>query len=478
MQAAQVLAGYSLGGADLLRRAMGKKIKAEMDAQRATFVEGCATHNGIGEAYANQLFDLIDKFAGYGFNKSHAAAYALLAYQTAWLKAHYREEFFAASMCFDMHQTDKLCIFIDDMKRLGVTCLPPDLNASEAEFSVEPNGDDHAVRYGLGALKGVGEKAMEDIVAEREANGRFTSLDDLAKRVDPRALNKRQVETLAAAGAFDSIDKNRAGVFAAAEMLLAEASRHRVSEASGQGDFLSAVTEHRVHVEVPASAHWSLAKAIEAEKEAFGFFFSSHPLDRYAHLARGQGARPIAALGEVAVAEGGRAGARIAALVEDARWRTSARGNRYLMMTLSDQSGQIPATCFDEDTARNLEEAAREGGCGLMTVELDRRAGEDSARVTVRRIEPLEALAQSSRMSLTLDVVDAGAWPALAAVFAPTRGGRGEVRARVRLPAGGEATLVVGRDFRIDPELATTVGRVAGVQNALLSAEPALALAG
>ena len=166
MQAAQVLAGYTLGGADLLRRAMGKKIQAEMDAQRQTFVEGCAAHNQIPAGYANQLFDLIDKFAGYGFNKSHAAAYALLAYQTAWLKAHHPAEFFAASMCYDLHLTDKLCVFVDDARRLGVTLLPPDVNASEAEFTVE-NAGGVAVRYALAGLKSVGEGAMEKLVAER-----------------------------------------------------------------------------------------------------------------------------------------------------------------------------------------------------------------------------------------------------------------------------------------------------------------------
>ncbi|HSX53914.1 MAG TPA: DNA polymerase III subunit alpha, partial [Sphingomonas sp.] len=221
MQAAQILAGYSLGGADLLRRAMGKKIKAEMDAQRALFVEGCAKVNNIAEAKANELFDLIDKFAGYGFNKSHAAAYALLAYHTAWLKAHYPHEFYAASMCFELGQTEKLAIFVEDMKRLGVPCLPPDINASEAEFSVEAVDDGFAVRYALAGLKGVGEKAMELLVEERHAKGRFQSLDDFARRVDPRLLNKRQVEALAGAGAFDSIEANRAGVHAAAETILA-----------------------------------------------------------------------------------------------------------------------------------------------------------------------------------------------------------------------------------------------------------------
>src|SRR6185503_9956191 len=180
MQAAQILAGYSLGSADLLRRAMGKKIKSEMDAQRATFVDGCATHNNIPAAKANELFDLIDKFAGYGFNKSHAAAYALLTYQTAWLKAHHRAEFYAASMSFDLTLTDKLAMFAEDMRRGGVECLQPDINLSQAFFTVENGPDGNGVRYALGALKGVGEKAMEALVEERERAGPFTSLEDFA----------------------------------------------------------------------------------------------------------------------------------------------------------------------------------------------------------------------------------------------------------------------------------------------------------
>ncbi|HEX8573381.1 MAG TPA: DNA polymerase III subunit alpha, partial [Allosphingosinicella sp.] len=198
MEAAKVLAGFSLGEADLLRRAMGKKIKSEMDAQRAGFVAGCERVNAIPRGKANELFDLIDKFAGYGFNKSHAAAYALVAYQTAWLKAHYPVEFYAASMCFDMSQTDKLAIFAEDMRRLDVPCLPPSINASEADFSVQETGEGSAVRYALGALKGVGEKAMEQLVDERRENGAFKSLDDFAERVDPRLLNRRQIESLAA----------------------------------------------------------------------------------------------------------------------------------------------------------------------------------------------------------------------------------------------------------------------------------------
>src|SRR5688572_7964045 len=223
MQAAQVLAGYSLGEADLLRRAMGKKIQSEMDAQRARFVEGCAV-NAISAGKGSELFDLIDKFAGYGFNKSHAAAYALISYQTAWLKAHHRAEFYAASMSFDMTQTDKLALFVEDMRRGGVECLPPDINASRADFSVEEGPKGLGVRYALGALKGVGEKAMEALVAEREAHGSYKSLDDFSERIDPKLLNRRQLESLAAAGAFDALNADRPAVHAAAETILAHAA--------------------------------------------------------------------------------------------------------------------------------------------------------------------------------------------------------------------------------------------------------------
>ncbi|RYD86818.1 MAG: DUF655 domain-containing protein, partial [Sphingomonadales bacterium] len=358
MQAAQILAGHSLGGADMLRRAMGKKIKSEMDQQRAIFVEGCAKMNQIPAAKANELFDLIDKFAGYGFNKSHAAAYALLAYQTAWLKTHYPHEFFAASMAYDIHQTDKLAIFADDMRRLGIECLPPDINASQADFSVEKAGEGYAVRYALGALKGVGEKAMELLVEERD-KGRFKSIDDFAQRIDPRLINKRQLETLAGAGAFDSLDPNRAGLYAAAETIQAVAQRTHESRTSGQGGLFGMSEPGGGAITLPKAAHWSMADRTGAEKEAFGYYFEAHPLDRYQHLAKLHGARPLMSLGEIPIPEGARIGATVAALIEDARWRTSARGNRYLMATISDTSGQMPTTCFEEIAAKDMEEAAR-----------------------------------------------------------------------------------------------------------------------
>ncbi len=467
MQAAQILAGYSLGGADMLRRAMGKKVQAEMDAQRSIFVEGCATVNGIPAAKANELFDLIDKFAGYGFNKSHAAAYALLAYQTAWLKAHHPHEFYAASMAFDYAQTDKLAIFVDDMKRLRIDCLPPCLNASDATFGVEEGeGGGLAVRYALSALKGVGERAMELMVEERAAKGPYRSLDDFASRVDPKLLNKRQIETLAAAGAFDCIVADRAGVHALADTLMAVAQRTEANRASGQGGLFGEATgAAEAAIRLP-DAHWTLTEAIAAEKDAFGFYFSAHPLDRYAHLASAHGARQIADLASTPVPEGGRVGATVAALVEDARWRTSARGKRYMMATLSDASGQVPVTCFDEGPANDLEQAGKIGGCGLFTLELDRRPGDESARATVKAIKPFEQIAANIRLRLDLTIDDVAAYPALAAMVQDSRGGRGEIWIAVAAAGGVEARVCIGRDYRLDGELAERVARLQGVASA------------
>jgi len=479
MEAAKVLAGFSLGEADLLRRAMGKKIKKEMDAQRAGFVAGCERVNAIPAAKANELFDLIDKFAGYGFNKSHAAAYALVAYQTAWLKAHHPVEFYAASMCFDMHQTDKLAIFVDDMRRMEVLCLPPSINASEAEFAVEDAGERLAVRYALGALKGVGEKAMEQLVEERRTSGRFKSVDDFAERIDPRLLNRRQLESLAGGGAFDEVDSNRSAVFAAAETILAHAASAADARESGQGGLFGGES-NVVPIRMPVAATWTLAQRMAAEKEAFGFYFSAHPVDRYRHLAEAHGARSFAAVSEWAIAEGTRTPAKMAGLVEEARWRTSARGRRYLMATLSDASGQYVATVFDDETAARVDEASRSGACVLLDVELDRRAGEEAPRVTIRSLQLFEQISTRARLQLEVEVEEPAAIARLAAAVASDRGGHGELRLRARFE-GGEADVVLGRDFVLDAEFAARIQRVEGVTAVRLSVvqaagQPRLAL--
>ncbi|MGE3396176.1 MAG: DNA polymerase III subunit alpha [Sphingomonas sp.] len=475
MEAARVLAGYSLGEADLLRRAMGKKIQAEMDAQRSRFVEGCAA-NEIPAAKANELFDLIDKFAGYGFNKSHAAAYALVAYQTAWLKAHHRHEFYAASMAFDIHLTDKLAIFTDDMRRLDVTCLPPAINASRADFSVEDHEGALAVRYALGALKGVGEKAMAQLVAERETNGPFRNLDDFAGRVDPRLLNRRQIESLAGGGAFDGIAE-RWTVHAAAETILAAAASAAEARTSGQGGLFGEGPADVAPIRMPHAEHWTLAQRMAAEKESFGFYFSAHPVDNYRHLVDAHGAKTFAQLAAMpAPADGGRVGATMAALVEDTRYRTSQRGRRYMMATLSDPSGQFEASIFDDQAMEQVTAAAKSGSCTLLTVEADRRPGEETPRIAIRTLQPLDSLASRTRLQLEIAVDDAGAPARIATLVAGEHGGSGLIRLKA-LFGSGEADLILGRDYRIDAELEARIARIEGVASVSLAVQgPRLAL--
>ncbi len=479
MQAAQVLAGYSLGEADLLRRAMGKKIQSEMNEQRQRFVDGAAK-NAISAQQANTLFDLIDKFAGYGFNKSHAAAYALVAYHTAWLKAHHPAVFFAASMSFDTGQTDKLALFVEDIRRSGLPCLPPSVNYSEASFSVEEGPQGLSVRYALGALKNVGEKAMESLVAERSANGPFKSLDDFAARIDPKLLNRRQIESLAAAGAFDDFEPNRAAVHASAETILAHAASAYEQRTSGQHGLFGGGggASDIAPIRLARDAHWSLAERMTAERDAFGFYFSAHPVDSQRHLLAAHKVKSFADLAAIrAPVDGTRSATMMAGLVESVRWRTSAKGRRYMMATISDPSGQYEATAFDDEPSADLEAAAKSGGCGLMTVELDRRAGEETPRVTIKRFQPLEGVAKRTRLQMTLSIIDASLIPLIARDLA--RGGTGTVRASVPIE-GGEATLLLGRDFMLDADIAAHLTRLLGEGAVQLAAQeaPQLALVG
>ena len=477
MQAAQILAGYSLGGADLLRRAMGKKIKAEMDQQRLTFVEGCKAHHGIDKKKANELFDLIDKFAGYGFNKSHAAAYALLAYQTAWLKAHYPAEFYAASMAYDIHQTDKLTVFVDDMRRMGLTCLPPDINVSEADFSVEPDPDDasrYAVRYALGGLKGVGEKAMETLVGERQSNGKFRNLDDFAGRIEPRLLNRRQLESLAAAGAFDGLGLDRAVVHSAAESILAVAASAASQRESGQGGLFGG--DDVSHADVPLQdVKWAAIERMAQEKDAFGFYFSAHPVDRFRMLARSKGVRSYAELCGTESAD--RSTAMMAGLIEDIRWRETKRGARYASATFSDSSGQFQASCFDEESCKLLASLHESNECGLLTVELDRQPGEETPRVTVRNVQSFARLAGATRMHLTISIEQAETIAPLKQMLSDRRGARSTVELDVPLPDGQRARVILGEDFQLDTEFGERIEAIRGVTKVnLVHAGPQLAL--
>jgi DNA polymerase-3 subunit alpha len=313
---------------------------------------------------------------------------------------------------------------------------------------------------------------MEQLVEERRANGRFKSLEDFAERVDPRLLNRRQIESLAGGGAFDEVAPNRAAVFAAAETILAHASSAAEARLSGQGGLFGGAS-NVVPIRMPASATWSLAQRMSQEKESFGFYFSAHPVDRYRHLVEAHGAKSFANLGSLpAPADGGRSAAVMAGLVEDARWRTSAKGRRYLMATLSDASGQFIATVFDDAIAAQVEEAAKAGGCGLLNVELDRRPGEEAPRVTIRSIQSFEALSKRTRLQITVEIEGPDTLARLAEIVAGSRGGNGQLRLRTSFD-DGEAEIVLGRDFQLDAELAARIERIEGITKVELSvAEP------
>lgn len=470
MQAAQVLAGYSLGDADLLRRAMGKKIKAEMDAQRARFVEGCKTVSDIPKAKANELFDLIDKFAGYGFNKSHAAAYALLSYHTAWLKTHYPHEFYAASMCFDMHQSEKLAVFVDDMRRAGVALEGPDINRSEAEFTVEPTEESHAVRYALAGIRNVGEKAMDAIVAEREANGAFASLDDLFRRAPPGSMNRRQLEGLAGAGAFDALEANRAKVLANADILLAVADEAERARTSGQGGLFGGADHAEQAVRLAYAEPWSRAEQMAKERENFGFYFAAHPVEQYRAIASANGARTHASLIASGV-QNGRQQAVMAAMVESVNRGKTRKGNDFVRADFSDASGQFSAACFEEGLVDSFLRWAREGTCVLLTVELDSPSPDEPPRITVRGARPLAEVKDSARMELKLDVDRIEAIQELALLLSPTAPGRGEVRVKLRLEDGQTPELRLGRDFALDGEMVDRLSSIAGISNVSLKAK-------
>ena len=471
MQAAQVLAGYSLGDADLLRRAMGKKVQSEMDAQRQRFVDGCKEMSGIDPKKANELFDLIDKFAGYGFNKSHAAAYALLAYQTAWLKTHYPEEFYAASMCYDMHQSEKLAVFVDDARRNGIALLGPDMNASEAEYIVEQTDEGHAVRYALAGIRNVGEKAMEAIVAEREANGPFADLEDLFRRLPPGSMNRRQIEGLAGAGAFDTLEPNRAKVLANADMLLAVADAAMRERTSGQAGLFGGDDHAEPSLRLAETPAWSRNEQMTAERENFGFYFAAHPVEQFRPVASANGARSHASLMAGGVANGSQK-AMMAAMVEGASKGRTKRGAEFVRVDFSDSTGQFSAACFEESLVEPFQKWAREGTCVLLSVDLDSPSADEPPRVTVRGARPLAEVSHNAQMQLTLEVETADALPLLAALLEQGQGHRGEVLARLRTAGGQTPLLRLGSGFKLDGELVERVQELPGVANVSLRAKP------
>ncbi len=381
MQLAQVLSGYSLGEADLLRRAMGKKIKSEMDAQGARFVKG-ALEKGIEEARARYIFELVAKFAGYGFNKSHAAAYALIAYQTAYLKANHPQEFIAASMTLDMGNTDKLYGFTQEAKRRGIAILPPSINSSSIEFEPEAGG----VRYALAALKNMGQAAAEHIVAER-GEVPFRDLADFMSRINPKTVNKRAIEALNAAGALEALEKNRAKVAKNVERLIEFGTRIAQDRQAGQTDMFGAASGTAapplVLAEGPA---WGLVETLDAELAAAGFYLSGHPLDDFAdQLARLNVMRWSDFSARVQAH--GRAEARLAATVTHRQDRRAKSGNRFAFAGFSDPTGQFEGVIFADTLA--LAGDKLEAGKNVL-VSVEGEAEGETVKVRVQSVQTLD----------------------------------------------------------------------------------------
>jgi DNA polymerase-3 subunit alpha len=462
MQISQDVAGYSLGGADLLRRAMGKKIRSEMEAQRKIFVDG-AVKNGVPEGKAGEIFDLMEKFAEYGFNKSHAAAYALVAYQTAYLKANHPVAFLAASMTLDMDKTEKLANHMQEASRLGIAVLPPDVNRSAADFRVEaaPDGK-QAIRFALAAVKRVGQQAMKDLVSARDIRGPFESVADFAGRVDPKLLNKMQLENLARAGAFDSLEKNRACMTMAAEVILRRAQASAEERTSSQIGLFGGGDSRPEPLRMPNTPDWPELERLSQEAEAIGFHLSAHPLDTYRDVLAKLRVTPIAQL--QVRAEAGVGVLKIAGTVVNSKERTTRTGSRMAWVRLSDASGSTEVTLFSEVLLKNRPLLV-EGSAILITAEA-RMEGE-TLRLTAQGLEPLDKAAAGVGQTLRLFIEDEGAIGPIRDLLRREAGGGGPARGRVslipRLGSGQELEMLLPGAYNVSPRLAQVMKVLPGV---------------
>lgn len=401
MQAAQILSGYTLGSADLLRRAMGKKIKAEMDAQKEQFVQGAADSNDVPQKQAETIFEQIAKFAGYGFNKSHAAAYALIAYQTAWLKANYPVEFMAATMTLDCSQTEKLCTLKQAVDRMDITLLPPSINHSLDIFSVEGE----AIRYALAALKGVGEAAMDRLVKERDENGPFKDLADFMNRIDPKSMNKRQFEKLIAAGALDCIYPNRAELYENTEMLLRHASAQAEEKELGQNSLFGEAEGGADSLPPMVKApQWGMLEKLQKEFEAVGFYISAHPLDSKAAQLSRLGIVSFIDI-EEALKKSVTTRLKMAGVLIKKQEKISKKGNKYAFLQLSDSTGVYEVTLFSDllSTHREILEA---GEPLFLAVDVDMSDGQQ--RLTCQELGALESKLSKDIKEIHVHMSDVG----------------------------------------------------------------------
>ncbi len=460
MQIAQEMAGYSLGGADLLRRAMGKKIQAAMDAERPKFLGGAAK-NGVDKAKATEVWNLLDKFANYGFNKSHAAAYAVVSYQTAWLKANYPVEFMAGVMNCDLHLTDKLAVYAEEVRRkLEIEIIPPCVNRSQPMFSV----DDGRIVYALGALKNVGVDAM-GLIAQGRGDRPFATLFDFARRVDLKRIGKRPMEMLARSGAFDQLDPNRRRVFDSLDALVSYSAAVHEQRASSQVSLFGEAGEDLPEPRLSVAEDWLPNERLAEEHKAIGFYLSGHPLDDYMTSLKRKGVMTLAEV--TAQADRGPAIAKMAGSVAGRQERKSARGNRFAFAQLSDPTGLYEVTIFSDvlEAGRDHLEA---GSNVVLTVEATMES--DQLKLLARSIQPIDsAVMGAGGMGLKVFLDDPSAIDVVSSLL--ERAAK-DAKVRARGPVNfclmdpqlpGEVEIDLGQEFPVTPQIKGAIKSLGGV---------------
>ncbi|MGR3641427.1 DNA polymerase III subunit alpha [Alterinioella nitratireducens] len=459
MQIAQVMAGYSLGGADLLRRAMGKKIAEEMAKERPKFEAG-AMANGVDKRKATEVFDLLEKFANYGFNKSHAAAYAVVSYQTAYLKANYPVEFMAAVMNCDIHLTDKLSVYKQEVDRLEIEVIPPCVNRSAAMFTVK----DGCVVYALGGLKNVGTDAMR-LIEEARGDQVFSTLFDFARRVDLKRVGKRSLEMLARSGAFDELDRNRRRVFDSLDALVAYSAAIHEQRNSNQVSLFGEAGDDLPEPRLTSPADWLPNERLAEEHKAVGFYLSGHPLDDYMPALK---RRKCLTLEEVqARAEGGAFVTKMAGSVSSRQERKSQRGNRFAFVSLSDPTGLYEVTMFS-DVLEASREHLNSGSNLVLTVEATFEG--DQLKLLARGVQPIDgAVADAGGSGLRVFIEEPTAVPGIAGLLERAKGegklkGRGPVQlCLLDADLPGEVEVLLGEDFPVNPQIKGALKSLEGV---------------
>ncbi|MBE6458434.1 MAG: DNA polymerase III subunit alpha [Alphaproteobacteria bacterium] len=419
MNIARALGGYTMGGADKLRKVMGKKMRDEIPKQRKMFMEG-AVKNGIEEGVAGAIFDQMEKFASYGFNKSHAAAYSLISYQTAYLKAHYPVEFMCAVMSLDITNVDKLLFYKEECKKMGFKVLPPDINKSDADFSVE-NGN---IRYALAAIKSVGAANMEAIEIERKAHGNYKDISDFIHRIDAKQINRRQLEQLIKAGAFDSIDKNRGKLFSNIDTIVQHISAATELKTSAQSSLFGTEELHS-KVKFNDHADWPELERLKLEAEAIGFYLSAHPLDSY---ARGMERLGVKKCNEVfhGIRTGDNIRAKLAGCVNSFQKRLSKNGNKYAFLEISDGTSNFEGLLFSEGLAR-YEETIKSGLPLLVSVTIDKQNDEGNPRVMINSVDTLDKAISDVANGLEISIGDIGAVTQLNRILSKDRNGKNKI---------------------------------------------------